>query len=117
MIRRPPRSTLFPYTTLFRSFNHLPRRRAMTNVNSHLRPRRPYRLLSIAISLSLLFSLWAPLYPKASAQRKRPAQSPLREVAPTPGTDALALRAGGRGRRPVGPARHTQPLPQSRRLA
>src|SRR3712207_8622636 len=22
MIRRPPRSTLFPYTTLFRSFNH-----------------------------------------------------------------------------------------------
>src|SRR5256885_12786619 len=24
MIRRPPRSTLFPYTTLFRSMNHLP---------------------------------------------------------------------------------------------
>src|SRR3712207_8997752 len=24
MIRRPPRSTLFPYTTLFRSFRHLP---------------------------------------------------------------------------------------------
>src|SRR3712207_7790587 len=24
MIRRPPRSTLFPYTTLFRSRNHLP---------------------------------------------------------------------------------------------
>src|SRR2546430_11349009 len=23
MIRRPPRSTLFPYTTLFRSFEHL----------------------------------------------------------------------------------------------
>src|SRR5258708_14813339 len=23
MIRRPPRSTLFPYTTLFRSFKHL----------------------------------------------------------------------------------------------
>src|SRR2546427_6958882 len=23
MIRRPPRSTLFPYTTLFRSFRHL----------------------------------------------------------------------------------------------
>src|SRR5438552_7579342 len=29
MIRRPPRSTLFPYTTLFRS------------KNSHLRPRLP----------------------------------------------------------------------------
>src|SRR5256885_2953640 len=24
MIRRPPRSTLFPYTTLFRSFDHKP---------------------------------------------------------------------------------------------
>src|SRR3712207_8618851 len=24
MIRRPPRSTLFPYTTLFRSFEHAP---------------------------------------------------------------------------------------------
>src|SRR3712207_8182882 len=24
MIRRPPRSTLFPYTTLFRSFDHAP---------------------------------------------------------------------------------------------
>src|SRR5438132_9651809 len=27
MIRRPPRSTLFPYTTLFRSREHLPRLR------------------------------------------------------------------------------------------
>src|SRR5439155_13395056 len=28
MIRRPPRSTLFPYTTLFRSpFRHIPKRR------------------------------------------------------------------------------------------
>src|SRR3712207_7419223 len=27
MIRRPPRSTLFPYTTLFRSFRELPRQR------------------------------------------------------------------------------------------
>src|SRR2546430_7154357 len=28
MIRRPPRSTLFPYTTLFRSHGHEPRRSA-----------------------------------------------------------------------------------------
>src|SRR5689334_24826677 len=27
MIRRPPRSTLFPYTTLFRSFKALPERK------------------------------------------------------------------------------------------
>src|SRR5260363_386821 len=29
MIRRPPRSTLFPYTTLFRSFNFIIRRMPM----------------------------------------------------------------------------------------
>src|SRR2546422_4854379 len=29
MIRRPPRSTLFPYTTLFRSLTGLPGRRAL----------------------------------------------------------------------------------------
>src|SRR3712207_9289820 len=113
MIRRPPRSTLFPYTTLFRSFNHLPRRRAMTNVNSHLRPRRPYRLLSIAISLSLIFSLWAPLYLRASAQRKRPAQSPVREIAPTPGS---ALGAGLPDLSQVryrGPAQPAAPAPVS----
>src|SRR2546430_4468622 len=28
MIRRPPRSTLFPYTTLFRSTRHEPQRRS-----------------------------------------------------------------------------------------
>src|SRR3712207_7196822 len=28
MIRRPPRSTLFPYTTLFRSFGHVRRQAA-----------------------------------------------------------------------------------------
>src|SRR3712207_7949736 len=39
MIRRPPRSTLFPYTTLFRSVgHHAPR----------LRPRRRRRLLLLA---------------------------------------------------------------------
>src|SRR6267154_894006 len=37
MIRRPPRSTLFPYTTLFRS-----RRRARRSA-PHARPRRRYR--------------------------------------------------------------------------
>ena len=36
MIRRPPRSTLFPYTTLFRSVCHLPDRRGV----SHKRPTR-----------------------------------------------------------------------------
>src|SRR3989442_5078845 len=35
MIRRPPRSTLFPYTTLFRSSNDIAQRRLATN---HLLP-------------------------------------------------------------------------------
>src|SRR2546427_2955337 len=38
MIRRPPRSTLFPYTTLFRSRDHDPRRRRGTG---QLPPRAP----------------------------------------------------------------------------
>src|SRR3712207_8251869 len=32
MIRRPPRSTLFPYTTLFRSVRALPARRSRTRL-------------------------------------------------------------------------------------
>src|SRR3712207_7378437 len=37
MIRRPPRSTLFPYTTLFRS------RRALSNPLNDLLPKKPLR--------------------------------------------------------------------------
>src|SRR4051794_41740072 len=37
MIRRPPRSTLFPYTTLFRSCEELPRARAgQSTVHGHI---------------------------------------------------------------------------------
>src|SRR2546426_9242450 len=49
MIRRPPRSTLFPYTTLFRSRNgfendggaHIPRRRGHFLHRRHRRDFRP----------------------------------------------------------------------------
>src|SRR6266446_7344324 len=34
MIRRPPRSTLFPYTTLFRSLGREPNRNIQTTLNS-----------------------------------------------------------------------------------
>src|SRR6266436_9120530 len=37
MIRRPPRSTLFPYTTLFRSFRSFP---AELSTSPMLRPKR-----------------------------------------------------------------------------
>src|SRR3989441_10791319 len=35
MIRRPPRSTLFPYTTLFRSLEQAPHRRRQSDVTWH----------------------------------------------------------------------------------
>src|SRR2546429_3807548 len=43
MIRRPPRSTLFPYTTLFRSLR-LPRRQQILQ-----EPRAPFRPLALNI--------------------------------------------------------------------
>src|SRR2546430_6167073 len=39
MIRRPPRSTLFPYTTLFRS--HHGARLHLERLGGHVQPRRP----------------------------------------------------------------------------
>src|SRR2546426_9221198 len=40
MIRRPPRSTLFPYTTLFRSRRHPARRGRVARAAHRLDPRR-----------------------------------------------------------------------------
>src|SRR3712207_7953103 len=40
MIRRPPRSTLFPYTTLFRSRGHDPRRRDPRRLTLTVEARR-----------------------------------------------------------------------------
>src|SRR5256885_6098868 len=46
MIRRPPRSTLFPYTTLFRSFElTADQRRACERIDADLRGRRPMQRL------------------------------------------------------------------------
>src|SRR3989442_8129356 len=46
MIRRPPRSTLFPYTTLFRSFTF------STNVANELKPVHPEASSGEAITSS-----------------------------------------------------------------
>src|SRR5256885_11967487 len=58
MIRRPPRSTLFPYTTLFRSCARVDRRRSTTGephcANPHSRPvshadrPRPEEILAVS---------------------------------------------------------------------
>src|SRR3712207_8245981 len=46
MIRRPPRSTLFPYTTLFRSHSgHRPRHDCTPPERSGPRPKAPFSLL------------------------------------------------------------------------
>src|SRR5260370_18005735 len=44
MIRRPPRSTLFPYTTLFRSASRLPRRVPARDGEAAHPPARPHHL-------------------------------------------------------------------------
>src|SRR2546425_9013028 len=41
MIRRPPRSTLFPYTTLFRSLGSVARLPAGVAIQIHERPEAP----------------------------------------------------------------------------
>src|SRR2546429_4290526 len=46
MIRRPPRSTLFPYTTLFRSV-HVPQVQSLVRVGNFLAVRRPGREVKI----------------------------------------------------------------------
>src|SRR3712207_8925648 len=43
MIRRPPRSTLFPYTTLFRSFSKKGRRNGSNTSNCSVRQTRNRR--------------------------------------------------------------------------
>src|SRR2546429_7342318 len=56
MIRRPPRSTLFPYTTLFRSRRRSPSKLKKKNVWSLLMgpPRLPPKLFSFSLSLGAI---------------------------------------------------------------
>src|SRR3989441_3533535 len=52
MIRRPPRSTLFPYTTLFRSRGQLPLRKRLTTIPEVFLFTAPLSLLA-----------WRPILP------------------------------------------------------
>src|SRR5256885_16749348 len=81
MIRRPPRSTLFPYTTLFRSLPQLhggggvdgpmADRRGDLRLGHLLVERRPHLLLLVALHAvtSFLRGLW---FGHASAYRRPP---------------------------------------------
>src|SRR5256885_7643477 len=51
MIRRPPRSTLFPYTTLFRSAAYPPRLGAIHRVLPRLDPDRAAELAKAAFTV------------------------------------------------------------------
>src|SRR3989441_619645 len=54
MIRRPPRSTLFPYTTLFRSCRHPPR--CGTNRNSFMARMRVFIVFAFAVTVGGVFA-------------------------------------------------------------
>src|SRR2546428_8244038 len=62
MIRRPPRSTLFPYTTLFRSLQHL-------TLSSQLLPPQPFSSQLLHPRLSFWLQLLPQLF---SSARVRP---------------------------------------------
>src|SRR3712207_7093478 len=71
MIRRPPRSTLFPYTTLFRSQGHRPR----GQVTGPLHAVPGEGLLGVALDglheAPLVAALWHPQRdPRAAQDRK-----------------------------------------------
>src|SRR3712207_8979951 len=70
MIRRPPRSTLFPYTTLFRSYNGL-------DVNVGL----------VAFAAGLFAAAWAPALATDAHRKGGPA------VAAAPGRRLAAARS------------------------
>src|SRR3712207_7035496 len=59
MIRRPPRSTLFPYTTLFRSRNHIPDIRDTRHEHEHTlepetEPRVWHRAVATQVEIPLV---------------------------------------------------------------
>src|SRR2546427_8202447 len=68
MIRRPPRSTLFPYTTLFRSGRDVPRPYAIRPPVEHARTLKPGDQFSFGLTL---FGCRLDLFPYvAMADRK-----------------------------------------------
>src|SRR3712207_7545588 len=72
MIRRPPRSTLFPYTTLFRSSG-------FRGCELALSPEQRWALTSRLRDLSArVLSLWVPGFPAPSQGRVNPARGQTR---------------------------------------
>src|SRR5256886_15843505 len=92
MIRRPPRSTLFPYTTLFRSHSvQIPRRR-LPRLDDRRRFRDPSRLRGLDPARRDGWVGWRPAH-----RLDRGAHAPLRRrgVAARRGRLAWLLGYGG----------------------
>src|SRR2546425_8478651 len=85
MIRRPPRSTLFPYTTLFRSTRGTPlRRRLLGDLPGDLPGRFPYGLSlghGIPPAPIVATGLRRPLRPQGDSTRSEEHTSELQSLA------------------------------------
>src|SRR3712207_9589747 len=83
MIRRPPRSTLFPYTTLFRSLDH-------TGVRMELQPAAPASGATVEVSSDIPGSRFDDDEGTGSASRWAPAEISSRTSATRATTTAPA---------------------------
>src|SRR2546426_12766012 len=102
MIRRPPRSTLFPYTTLFRSRGEPAHGRVSARGEKTLRGKAGIRLRSLSAPRG------APRPARGHALGRRAADVRHRPRADV-GTEAAAARRAFRGPRPGGGAGDLRP--------
>src|SRR3712207_7450652 len=75
MIRRPPRSTLFPYTTLFRSEFVLERGLRPTHIDGHLHVHAYPRALPLVVRLMREYGIRAMRSPLRSEEHTSELQS------------------------------------------
>src|SRR5256885_12360198 len=93
MIRRPPRSTLFPYTTLFRSG----RLNAGLEPLDQLRPREPRGgIATLSTEIGPLLSSWLPGARPLTSAGRAVGEHP-RPVVATEGSDWIVDSVAGRG--------------------
>src|SRR3989449_4124463 len=83
MIRRPPRSTLFPYTTLFRSYGAARirgmRREGLSACAKHF-PGKGHAPLDAHLALPVIESTWAEMHATRSEEHTSELQSRLHLV-------------------------------------
>src|SRR3712207_5696808 len=99
MIRRPPRSTLFPYTTLFRSKSRLGRKRRMPK--TRIAKASPRRLRLALLATSLLVS--APAYAQLTTATVRGQVTTSAAAAPGTTVTAVNVDTGFTTRATAGP--------------